>query len=57
MPYCPASCWADAETSASQPLTVALYYTASEAIDLDHILTILRRILTTQVRIGPGSDV
>jgi hypothetical protein len=31
----------------------AFYYTASAAIDLDHILTILRRILTVMVRVGP----
>jgi hypothetical protein len=35
-------------------LIVPLDYTATEAIDLDHILTILRRILTGTVRIGPA---
>ena len=31
-----------------------LYYTPLEATDLDHILTILGRIVTSMVRIGPS---
>jgi len=46
MPFGPASCWADADTSGSRPLCFPLYYTLLEAQDLDHILTILGRILT-----------
>jgi hypothetical protein len=42
------------DTSESHPLIVPLDYTAIEAIDLDHILTILGRILTMPVRIGPA---
>src|SRR5215831_5760966 len=51
MPSCPASCWADSDTSGSQPLTLPLYSTPLEAKDLDHILTILGRILTTMVKV------
>ena len=36
-----------------KPLSLPLYYTPPEATDLDHILTILERILTSLVRIGP----
>ena len=54
MPYGPASCWADADTSGSKPLRFPRYYTLLEAKDLDHILTIVGRILTSMTRIGPG---
>ena len=54
MPYCAAYCWADADTSGSQPLLVLLYYTPLEAKDLDHILTILGRILTDVVSMRPS---
>jgi hypothetical protein len=53
MPYCPASCWADADASGSKLLIFLLNYTLLEAKDLDHILTILGRILTDVDRIGP----
>ena len=53
MPHSPAYCWADSDTSGSKPLTVTLYYTTPVATDLDQILTILGRILTGTVRIGP----
>ena len=53
MPYYPASCWADSDTSGSKPLIFPLYYTPLEAKDLDHILTILRRILTDVVSMRP----
>src|SRR5689334_16294 len=48
MPYDPASCWADAAPCGSKPLL--LYSTPPEAKDLDHILTILGRILTSMVK-------
>jgi hypothetical protein len=54
MPHCPASCWADSDTSGSHPLIIPLYYTAPGATDLDHILTILGPIVTGMVRIGPS---
>ena len=53
MPHYPASCWADADTSGSKPLLLALYSTLLEAKDLDHILAILGRILTNMVKAGP----
>ena len=53
MLHYPASRWVDADTSGSPPLIVALYYTASEATDLDQILTILGRILTCIAKITP----
>ena len=34
-------------------MTIALYYTPPAATDLDHILTILGRILTMPVRVRP----
>jgi len=38
------------------PVIVALYYTPPAATDPDHILTMLRRILTSMVRIGPRGN-
>jgi len=38
------------------PLTVALYCTALEAADLDHILTILKRIPPGAVKIRSGKQ-
>jgi hypothetical protein len=34
-------------------MSVCFYYTAAAATDLDHILTILGRIVTATVSIGP----
>src|SRR5262245_3915539 len=53
MPYCPTSHWADADTSGSKPLHFPLYSTPPEANDLDHFLTILRRILTNMSKARP----
>jgi hypothetical protein len=54
MPYCSASCWADVDTSGSKPLGFPLYSTPLAAKDLDHILTILGRILTDVVSMRPS---
>src|SRR5262249_42248132 len=39
-----------------QATDLSLYYTLLEAKDLDHILTIVGRILTSVVRIGPRGN-
>ena len=54
MPCYPASCWADVDTSGSKPPGFPLYSTPLEAKDLDHILTILGRILTDVVSMRPS---
>ena len=54
MPYCAASCWADVDTCGRKPLSFPLYSTLLEAKDLDHILTIVGRILTDMASMRPS---
>src|SRR5262245_16752695 len=54
MLYYPACCWAESDTSGSHLLIILFYYTASAAIDPDHILMILRRILTSMSKLDQG---